>query len=947
MLRYPFLTWLILMTATAVSADGLLFERDIRPILKTHCFHCHGEDGVQESDLDLRLRRWIVAGGESGPSIEPGDPSSSLLLDRISSGEMPPGDKLLPESDIEKIRQWIARGAPTARKEPETVSEEDLITEEDKLFWAFQPIVRPEIPNVSHPELTQNPIDNFILARLESQELSFSEAVDRYPFMRRIHMDILGLPPTPEDVKRYATNASPTATKQLIEQLLASPAYGEKWGRHWLDIAGYADSEGYTEDDRVRESAFRYRDYVIRAFNADKKMDQFIREQLAGDELASSSTTLTDDDVQKLTATGFLRMAADGTASSGIDQDLARNQTMSDTIEIVSTSLMGLTVGCAKCHNHRYDPISQIDYYRIRAIFEPALDWKSWRNPPARQISLYSDAERQKKKDIENEVASVAAAKKEKTEYYISLTLEEELSELDESLREPLRTAYTTPSDKRTAEHKQLLKEYPSVQNISPGSLYLYDRRRDEQARGLDTLRSKKEQQFINETRQRSIAEAPLDVQESLRDATGIKASERSQQQQDLLKKYPAVLVTKSNLATFNAEAAAELKELTERATLFRKTKSADDLKSYTDQIAEIRQRIPKEGFIRALTEPKGHQPATYLFHRGDHQQPLQKVAPGGLSILRASQAIAPQSESLATTGRRLAFAKHLTSGDHPLVARVIVNRIWAQFFGRGIVASLGDFGKLGERPTHPELLDWLTSEFVRSGWQMKHLQRLILSSATYQQSSRRRASLEEVDPDNLLLGRMPVRRLESEALRDSLLAVSGELNRDMYGQAVPVREDEVGQIVIGKEMLDGERKPVKGSGLGGQELRRSIYVQVRRSRPLAVLETFDAPRMTPNCSQRSVSNVAPQPLMMMNSDFSIRCSERFAERIRKEVGQQTPQQAVRAWELAFGRAPEDGELQAAIQYLEQQAKSLPDNKDPLATLCHALISTNQFLYID
>ena len=949
MSRSAFFLGCFLAATCATGGEDLLFEKDIRPILKAHCFPCHGEDDVRESDLDLRLRRWIAKGGESGPAIVPGDAASSLLLLRVMAGEMPPNDKPISKDEIDRIRRWIEQGANTARAEPESIDDHALITEEEKNFWAFQPIERPALPQVRDRSYVENPIDTFILAKLEAHGLGFSEPVDRATLIRRLYFDLLGLPPTPDAIDRFVEDDSPTATERLIDRLLQSPDYGERWGRHWLDVAGYADSEGYTEDDRVRQSAFRYRDYVIRSFCGDKPVDQFIREQIAGDELISlPHKDMTGEQIEKLTATGFLRMAPDGTASGGIDHNLARNQTIADTINIVSTSLLGMTVACAQCHNHRYDPISQADYYRMRAIFEPALDWKNWKNPNARRISLYTAAERDAKRQIEAEVAEVEAEKKKKTQYYIDLTLEEELAMEEDALREPLRIAYKTPANQRTEPQKQLLKEHPRVQNLSAGSLYLYDRRRKSDASKIDAQRKEKAKRFVAQTRERALREMPEEDREALLLAEKTAEEKRSEQQQALLKQFAAVGVTEATLAEFNPAAAAQLEADRARAAKLRATNAADDIKSYSDRVAEIRQRIPPEGFIRALTEPPGHTPKTYVFYRGDHDQPRQQVEPGDLAVLDEIAGSVPgNAADLPTTGRRLAYARNLTGGKHPLVARVIVNRVWAQHFGRGIVGSLGDFGMLGDRPTHPQLLDWLASEFISSGWQLKRLHRLILSSATYRQLSRRSEALQRVDPDNLLYGRMSVRRLESEVIRDSVLAISGQLNRKMFGPPVPVMEDDVGQIVIGKEMLDGERKPQKGEQLGGEEARRSVYVQVRRSRPLAVLETFDAPRMTPNCTARSASNVAPQPLLMMNSRFAVEHSRRMAERIVFEVGDDLDQQIERAWALALGDHPTDDEIASAKTYLQRQAGALEESDEALATLCHALVSTNRFLYVD
>lgn len=940
---------LIVHPATTFAARDVFFEKDIRPILKAHCFHCHGEDGQTEAGLDLRLRRLIVKGGDSGPALIDHDADESVLVERIVSGEMPPGDKSLPADAIDLIRNWIDQGAKTAREEPETIGEDALYTEEERNFWAFRPLTRPAIPVVTQVDQVNNPIDAFILSRMEPHGLRFSKPAERYDLLRRLSFDLTGLPPTPDELRDFDDDHAPDATDRLIDRYIASPHYGERWGRHWLDVAGYADSEGYSEEDRVRDSAYRYRDYVVRSINADKPWDEFIREQLAGDEMVPPPyTNLDEDQVEKLTATGFLRMAPDGTASGGIDQNLARNQTIADTIDIVSTSLLGMTVACAQCHNHRYDPISQVDYYRMRAIFEPAMDWKQWRTPASRRISLYSDAERAVKKNLEAEIAAVEKQKKSKTDFFIDLTLEEELEKLDETLREPLRSAYKTVASKRSDAQKQMLAEHPSVQNISPGSLYLYDQKRAQRASKLDAARVEKVKRFIANVRESALAALPPEDRVRLVEAEKTAREKRTEEQNELIGRNQAVLVTEATLKQFDPVAAAEIEADKAMVARLRSTNSVSSLKEFTDQIAAIRQRMPEEGFVRALTEQPGHVPETFVFFRGDHDQPKQTVSPGDLSILGArSKSIDRDSAALPTSGRRLEYARHLTSGRHPLVARVIANRVWAQHFGQGIVASLGDFGMLGDRPTHPQLLDWLACELVDGGWSVKRLNRLITTSRTYQQSSSRSPEKEQIDPDNLLYARQRIQRLEAESYRDSVLAVSGQIDRTMYGPPVPVREDEVGQIVLGIEMLDGERKPVQGNSQGGQAERRSVYVQVRRSRPLGVLETFDRPVMTPNCTQRNASNVAPQPLMQMNSDFAVAYSGKLAERLRRDAGEDPNAQITLLWKLTQGHQPSAQERSAANEYLQGQAESLPDGQDVLATLCHALLSTNRFLYVD
>lgn len=404
---------------------------------------------------------------------------------------------------------------------------------------------------------------------------------------------------------------------------------------------------------------------------------------------------------------------------------------------------------------------------------------------------------------------------------------------------------------------------------------------------------------------------------------------------------------------------AAEIQRDIEAAAKLRAEKAADDLKRYQEKADAIRATIPPERFLRAVTETPGQIPSTFVFFRGDHEQPKDQVSPQGLSVLstRLDSTLPTNDDSRPSTGRRLAFAKQLTDPRYPLTARVIVNRLWLHHFGRGIVNSPADFGVLGEQPTHPELLDWLASEFIASGWQVKQLQRRIMMSTAYRQSSHRSEQHETVDPENKLYARMSIRRLESEAVRDALLAISGKLNLTLYGPPVPVMEDEVGQIVIGKENLDGERKPGQSIPLQGAEFRRSAYVQVRRSRPLGVLETFDNPAMVPNCEQRGVSNVAPQSLLFMNSGLVVEHSEHFAARVLDLVGADPHAQIRLAWQMAFSTAPSEHDVEAAAEFLRKQTTLFQESpakpKDTsaemlaLSSFCQALLSSNRFLYVE
>ena len=850
---------------------SLSFERDIRPIFKAHCFQCHGEGETLKGKVDLRLRRRMLADSDSGKILVPGKPDHSVLLDVVASGDMPKSEKKLTPAQIASIEQWIRQGAPTLRPEPEEVPK-FFITEEERAFWSFQPIQRTSPPAVQHANAVANPIDSFLLARLEALGLSFAPPADRTTLIRRLTFDLTGLPPTPEEIDAFIQDSSPNAYEHLVDRLLASPRYGERWARHWLDVAGYADSNGGSDADSTRDWIWRYRDYVIRSLNADKPFDQFLTEQLAGDELVSPPFgQLQGEDLDKLIATGFLRLGPDPTGDGPPDADLARNQVITDTLQIVSTSLLGLTVQCAQCHDHRYDPIPQSDYFRLRAIFEPAFNWKQWKNPDQRLVSLMPAEDRKLAECVEHAAQSVDREAQQLHDELIEKFVQKQLLLVPENQRDAVISARRTPADKRTEEHKRLLREFPTFQD--------------------------------------HIILGEIDV-----------------------------------------EGAKRVADVRSRAS-------------------EIRTARPADPRVHCLTEEKGAQVDTFLFHRGDHQQPREKIAPGGLSVLpdSASADIPPSLPQFRTTGRRLAFAKSLTNGAHPLTPRVLINRVWHHYFGRGIVPTLADFGQLGERPSHPELLDWLASEFMDSGWKLKSLHRFIVTSAAYRQDSRNPAA-SAADPDNRWLGRTSLRRLDAESLRDGMLAVSGRLDATPFGPPVPVAFNGRGQVVVGAQNRDGNGDATGAAALGGAEYRRSIYLQVRRSMALGILEPFDAPVVNPNCEARPVSTVPPQALMLLNDQFVLDRSTDLAERLRREAPGQSRAQIERLWRILFGMRPSDAEIHRSLIYLAEQTETIRATveslaadrakKDPkakpapidpslqsLASLCQALLGSNRFLY--
>lgn len=788
------------------AANRELTQHDVLPILLLRCAACHGRQ-KQEAGLDIRSRKSLLAGGKSGPALVPGAPDESLLIKRITAGEMPPKAQLAAVSvkpvepaELTKLREWIAQGAPEVDLPADVANgrPDPLVSDQDRQFWSFQPPRPVEVPKVASLR-ANNPLDAFVLQKLHEHELDLSPPADRLTLLRRVSFDLLGLPPDPQVAQRFLADPDPAAYEKVLDELLASPRYGERWGQFWLDLAGYSDSEGVQDSDVVRPHAWRYRDYVVRAFNADKPYDRFLLEQLAGDELADYeyAPTITAELYDNLVATGFLRMSADGTFSgiTGFVPD--RLDVIDDQLRILGSSVLGLTVGCARCHSHKFDPIPHRDYYRLAAIFKGALDEHDWLKP-TRQ-----------------------------------------------------------PGPPGTSD-----RDLPFVTTEERAAWQAHEQ-------GLQTR--------IDELKKR-LAESPDD---------------------------------------------AELK------------------KSTAEQIKSIESQRRPEPLIRALWD-RGEPSPTYVLRRGNYLTPGQLVGPGVLSVLTDGQTpfvAQPPWPGARKTGQRLAFAKWLTQPNHPLTARVLVNRVWKHHFGEGLVRTLDNFGRAGERPSHPELLDWLSQEFVRGGWSIKALHRRILTSATYRQVSAVTAQQLQLDPENRLLSRYAARRLDAEALRDSLLALAGRLSLRPYGpgDAVEARPD-------------GLVTSVSTNGMQ----RRSIFILQQRSQPLTILADFDRPAMSPNCTVRAESTVAPQALHLLNSRMVYDLSAAFADRVIGEAGDDAARQVDHAHWLVYGRSPTADEREAALAALADlragwQRLGPPQEaaRRALGNYCHAVMNSAGLLFVD
>ena len=715
---------------------------------------------------------------------------------------------------------------------------------------SFRPPADVRPPAVSAGARTD--IDRFIIKRLEEKRLALNPEADRATLVRRVAFDLTGLPPTIAEINDYVGDTSANAHEKMVDRYLASPRYGERWGKYWLDAAGYADSNGYFNADSDRPLAWRYRDYVIRSFNADKPYDRFVREQIAGDELLGfvPGGDVTPEIAESLIATHFLRNAPDGSGESDGNPDEVltdRFTVLEGNIQNVMNSLLGVTVQCARCHDHKFEPITQREYYALQAILFPVYNPDRWTKPNERALTIGSKSERAEKKRlnelIDRQVAALKTGLAGVADSFREQLLEERLRPLDPAVRETLTTSLKTPKDKQNAAQQAALKTHQKTVTISDD---------------------------------------------------------------DLAKRFPE----------FGALRDQANKTIAER----QKTRPAPE-----EKIAV---------FAHADPELAVH----HLLKRGQHNQPGEEVSPGvpaALSSAANSYQLAQSPKDRPVTGRRLAFAKWVTSPENPLFARTMVNRVWQHHFGNGLSATPDNLGASGAKPSHPELLDWLANEFRASGWSVKKLHRLIMNSAVYRQSSAPRAGLEAIDPDNRLLAKFPVRRLDSEAIRDAMLFVAGELNEERGGPYVPSTRNADGVVDV----------PENAAGH-----KRSVYLQQRRTQTVTFLQLFDSPTIVSTCGKRSPSTVPLQSLALLNSEFARLRGQAFARRVIKEAGENENKRLTLAFQLACGRAPTEDESRVCQQFwlIQNAARTTGAAKpDAWGELCQMLLAGNAFLYVE
>ncbi len=780
------------------------FETKIRPLLSDQCFKCHGER-KQKASLRLDNLHYILQGGDSGPALVPKDAGQSLLMKAVSYEDadlqMPPDNKLEPQQ-IADLKKWIDLGAPWPEKEVTQAASRKPgeFSEADRAWWSFQPVSAVALPVVESPNYKIiNPVDRFVSVKLLQEGLLQSPEASRDELARRIYFDLHGLPPTPEELQAFVQDKQPDAVERLINKLLENPRYGERWAQHWLDLARYGESDGYRED-AYRPDVWRYREYVVRSLNNDKPYDRFVREQLAGDEIDR-------DNPDALIATALLRHTA--YEYNQRDVEGQRTTILNEITDTVGELFLGLSFACARCHDHKFDPILQKDYYRLQAFFAPLI----WRD----DLPLASTEEKRVHDERLLAWETAAAEPRKRLADALRPRLDKLMQDAVKKFPEEIQTMVYKPEEEKSAYEKQI-------------SYYVFRQGIEEQAK-----------------------------------------------------------VTVSKLRGTDRSAAEQARS---------QLKQFDALKPKPLPVAF------------AATDVGRDSPPTTMKTRKDGEQ---TVEPGFLSILDAANATITPPENLESSGRRTALANWITKSDNPLAARVIVNRVWQHHFGRGLVATSSDFGQLGEKPSHPELLDWLAHEFVSKGWSLKWLHRTIMNSTTYLQSTRppHTEMALKIDPENRWLWRMNPRRLDAEQARDALLAISGELT------------------------------PASNTpGVESHQSVRSLHTRKIRNSQDEFLRMFNAPNGFQSTAQRDATNTALQSLLMIGGDWPLQRARAMAARLLSEVGPMPDQLVPLAYDLAYSRAPKNQEIDTAVAFLRAQmgtmdrnqksAKPIPFTIDPL-----------------
>jgi uncharacterized protein DUF1553/uncharacterized protein DUF1549/cytochrome c len=1072
--------------ASAQDADAGIefFEKQVRPLLAARCYDCHSGklvDGKSEPKGNLRLdsREAALKGGDTGPAVVPGKPKESLLVDAINYGElyqMPPKSKL-PAEEIAVLTKWVEMGAPWSK------GAEGVVAKDDKEFdlakrraehWCWQPLKAGPPPKVHHERWIKQPLDRFILAKLEDKELAPSLPADKRTLIRRAYFDLIGLPPTPEQVEAFVNDASPQAFEKVVDELLTARHFGERWGRHWLDLVRYAESRGHEFDYNV-PNAFEYRDYVIRALNADVPYDQFVIEHIAGDLLEKPRLHPTERWNESIIGTGFWFFGE--WIHSPVDIRKDETDRIDNQIDVFSKTFLGLTVSCARCHDHKFDAISQADYYALSGYLQSSSyrltrfeTWESDRRV-AKEVEAIdqrfvaklgpaiANLLRPKARDLAKKLADKGDAAKDELGVAALATSGAEVI-VDYAQSSAPLMADGCLFGIRPARAGELLPGEPPG---SPPTITLYGGAYSRPSREVELASGSEGDQgrlsgwvragrtlktptwTLNDGHVHCLVEGAGNIYaavdshamingplhgELAKDAgargdlpsrwvtldltrytgaghrvhleftpkTGesfrvLKVAEGPQRPESSAVRPSALLVQAITDARGSKEALVGSleKQIAVTLDLLAENKIADDkqpqdravlaqwlldeagiadipdpalarlLEEHARQVEDVRSKVKRDSRV-CMAMWDGTPVDENLLIRGNHKtvgpvvprRMLEAWASGGREPpgIVASQGANGQEPGASGSGR-LELARRLVDGTNPIPARVMVNRIWHHLLGRGIVPSTDNLGVLGERPSHPELLDYLAAEFMSDGWSVKRMIRSIMLSSTYQQGSgvkgqgtgdRGQETAEQVDPQNLLFHRANVKRLEGESIRDAILAVSGRLDRKLFGPSVPVNLT---------PFMQGRGRPAASGPLDGDG-RRSIYIAVRRNFLPPMMLAFDTPAPFSTVGRRNVSNVPAQALILMNDPFVVEQARLWARKMLGDQGKTPEQRVERMYLEAFSRPPTEVETRAVLAFLSSQAHEhgVADGQHASdervwADLAHVIYNAKEFVFIE
>ncbi len=1016
--------------AAKMAAGLKIFKSDVRTVLAGRCLKCHGGE-ESEGEFDLSTRAGLLKGGAEGKAVVLGNSKASLLYKLIAHTEepaMPEDGAKLDDRLIKAIAKWIDLGAPYDKS---LISEnvdplawtQRKVDDASREFWSFQPLRHAKIPQLENDTWSKTDIDRFVLAKLREHRLSPGGPIGRRKLIRRAYFDLIGLPPTGKQVDAFVNDNDPRAFEKVIDQLLESPHYGERWGRHWLDIARFAESHGF-EQDYDRPHAFHYRDFVIKAFNQDMPYDQFVRWQLAGDEFAPK-------DPLAMMATGFLGAGVFPTQLTEKEFEPARYDELDDMVATMGTAMLGMTIGCARCHDHKFDPIPQADYYRLISTFattirsnidldlDPAryqaekAAFDRQHGPLIVSQKKYEEGEFQKKYTAWlSEPANLNAppAKWQTLDFtQFKSTQGATMAKLDDgsillSGKKPSHDVYVFQADTHlrvvtavridALTHKSMVKNGPgrasngnfSLTNLKVTAQPLADLKQPPVEVKFGAVRATHEQNKSSLSVKSSIDDnnatgwavdaggigkdqsavfdfaTPVETKGGVRLTFELKFNNNTQHSlgrpRFSITGQPAPVSlegTQANQHLVDALQKLQLGEKVEQLSAEQATAVRNRFAHQDARWRELRKAIddhaklePKPNMAKVMVSSEGFKPIphhgdgrgfphfykdTYFLKRGDALQKLGVASQGFLQVLMRTPEqeghwqVAPP-ENWRTSYRRRALANWMTDTEYgagQLLARVIVNRLWHNHFGRGIVSTPNDFGFQGERPTHPELLDWLAARLIKDQWRLKALQKLITTSAVYQQSSEFDEQGAKIDPDNRWCWRYAPRRLEAEVIRDSMLAISGQLDRKMFGAGT---------------LSEGMK-------------RRSIYFMVKRSKLIPMMQVFDSPEPLVSVGSRPSTTIAPQALMFMNSPHVRGYALSLADQIAAGAKSSHAEAVRQGYLIALGRAPAENELNDNVKFVEQQMASYQLDKHAnarqlaLADFCQILMCLNEFVYVE